>query len=176
MENTIKVNFTSNLKVCDLLFPLLRPHARVVNVSSSLGLASHIPNVDIRKKFIDHSLTVEQLVQIVQQFIESVRKGTNKDEGWGNSMYVVSKVALSALTRIQHRAFLQDPRPDIVINHVHPGYVDTDMTNHNGPLTIEEGAVSSVYAALLPPGTTKPRGDFIWQDKRIMDWETSTEN
>ena len=30
-----------------------------------------------------------------------------------------------------------DPREDIVVNHVHPGYVDTDMTSHKGPLTID---------------------------------------
>ena len=25
---------------------------------------------------------------------------------------------------------LQDPDSDYVVNHVHPGYVDTDMTSH----------------------------------------------
>jgi len=171
-ENTLRVNFTETLSVCNLLFPLLRPGARVVNVSSSCGLATKIPNLEIRKKFTNPNLTVEELVATVQQFIESVRAGTHQKEGWGNSMYVVSKVALSALTRLQHKAFLNDPRPDIVINHIHPGYVDTDMTSHRGPLTPEQGAVSSVYAALLPPGTTSPRGDFIWFDKKILDWET----
>jgi len=29
---------------------------------------------------------------------------------------------------------------DLVVNHVHPGYVDTDMTSHKGPLSIEEGS------------------------------------
>lgn len=34
------------------------------------------------------------------------------------------------------------------MNHVHPGYVDTDMTSHTGKLIIEQGAKSSLYAAL----------------------------
>ena len=46
---------------------------------------------------------------------------------------------MSALTRIQQRQFDQDPREDLIVNSVHPGYVDTDMTNHQGPLKIEEG-------------------------------------
>lgn len=51
----------------------------------------------------------------------------------------MSKVAVSALTFIQQHAFDADPREDLVVNAVHPGYVDTDMTSHKGPLTIEEG-------------------------------------
>jgi NAD(P)-dependent dehydrogenase (short-subunit alcohol dehydrogenase family) len=51
----------------------------------------------------------------------------------------VSKVAVSAVTFIQQRAFDADPREDLVVNTVHPGYVDTDMTSHKGPLTIEQG-------------------------------------
>lgn len=47
---------------------------------------------------------------------------------------------MSALTRIQQKRFVEDDTvPDIVINSVHPGYVDTDMTSHQGPLTPEQG-------------------------------------
>jgi carbonyl reductase 1 len=51
----------------------------------------------------------------------------------------MSKVAVSALTFIQQRAFDADPREDLVVNAVHPVYVDTDMTSHKGPVTIEQG-------------------------------------
>jgi carbonyl reductase 1 len=96
--------------------------------------------------------------------------GTHAEKGWPNSTYVVSKVGVSALARIQQREFNSDSREDLVINHVHPGYVDTDMTSHKGPLTIEEGAVSSVFAALLPPNVSSPKGDYIWFDKQIVNW------
>ena len=49
---------------------------------------------------------------------------------------------MSALTRIQQRQFDQDSREDLIVNCVHPGYVDTDMTQHKGPLKIEEGKFS----------------------------------
>lgn len=42
VENTIRINFTSTLNVCNALFPLLRPHSRVVNISSRLGFLSSI--------------------------------------------------------------------------------------------------------------------------------------
>ena len=51
----------------------------------------------------------------------------------------MSKIGLSALTRIQQRQFDKDIREDLIVNSVHPGWVDTDMTSHKGPLKIEEG-------------------------------------
>ncbi|XP_049858337.1 carbonyl reductase [NADPH] 3-like [Schistocerca gregaria] len=100
----------------------------------------------------------------------SAKKNTHSEEGWGNSAYVVSKVGVSALTFIQQRKFDCDERPDLVVNAVHPGYVDTDMTSHTGPLTIEEGAVAPLHCALLPPGVKSPRGKYIWCDKKEVDW------
>ena len=49
------------------------------------------------------------------------------------------------------------------------GYVATDLTGHKGPLTIDRGAESAVFAALLPPNT-ETRGAFIWHDCQIVDW------
>jgi carbonyl reductase 1 len=31
-----------------------------------------------------------------------------------------------------------------------PGWVDTDMTSHKGPLTIQQGALTPVFLAELP--------------------------
>ncbi|GFR71077.1 carbonyl reductase [NADPH] 1-like [Elysia marginata] len=50
---------------------------------------------------------------------------------------------------------------DILINTCSPGFVATDMTQHKGHLTLEEGAVTPVYVALLPPNIQEPRGRFI---------------
>jgi carbonyl reductase 1 len=43
------------------------------------------------------------------------------------------------MTRIQHKDFERDSREDIIINHVHPGYVNTQMSEYKGVLTIEKG-------------------------------------
>jgi carbonyl reductase 1 len=70
----------------------------------------------------------------------AAQEGNHFELGYPNSCYVVSKVGVSALTQIQQRTFDNDTsRIDMVVNSVHPGYVDTDMTSHKGPLTIEEG-------------------------------------
>lgn len=73
----------------------------------------------------------------------SAKRGDHVNYGWPDmshyTTYNVSKVGVSALSRIQQRHFDADPRPDIIVNHVHPGWVDTDMSEHLGPLTVEQG-------------------------------------
>ncbi|KAK2702658.1 hypothetical protein QYM36_018739 [Artemia franciscana] len=169
-ENTIKTNYFSTLNLCNILFPILRPHARVVNVSSSAGFLRKIPSGELRKKLSAPDVTVEEISQLMKEFVESAKAGNHSEKGWPNSTYVVSKVGLSALTRVQHRMFQQDPREDIVVNHVHPGYVDTDMTSHKGVLKPEEGAQAPSWLALLPENVEKPKGDYVWHDCQIVDW------
>lgn len=169
----LRTNFFDLINVCSALFPLLRSHARVVNVSSAAGFLQNIPADNLKKKLGDPNLTLNELTSLMNEFISEARAGTHADAGWPSNVYcayTVSKVGVSALTRIQHREFLEDAREDIVINHIHPGYVATDMTKHLGPLTVEQGTDAITYAALLPAGTTSPKGDFIWHDRQIIDW------
>lgn len=56
---------------------------------------------------------------------------------------------------------------NIQVNCVHPGYVDTDMTNHKGPLTIEEGASAPLFLSLEPHNL---KGQYVWRDSTVADW------
>ena len=105
----------------------------------------------------------------MKDFVDSTKDGSHEEKGWPNGSYVVSKVGLSALTRIQQREMDKDStRTDIAINHVHPGYVDTDMSSHKGHITPEEGAKSSLFAATLPPDTNV-KGKYIWHSCKQVD-------
>jgi len=176
-EVTLGTNYWANKRACEILFPILNPGARVVNVSSSLGFLGLIgaksgdkaKAEELRRILGSPDLSVETLDGLMKNFVETAKAGTHGDHGWPDSTYVVSKIGWSALSRIQHRMLEDDPRGDIVVTHVHPGYVDTDMSSHRGTLTIDRGAESSVYAALLPPGTVI-RGAFLWHDCQVLDW------
>ena len=168
---TIATNYFSVKNTCDILFPLLRPGARVVNMSSNCGLLIKIPGQKLKAKFAKDTLTVAELDKLMNEFIALSEHGQHRELGWPNSTYVVSKVGLSALTRIQHR---ENTIEDVAINHVHPGYVDTDMSSHKGPLTPDQGAKSSLFAALLPKNTDI-KGQYIWKDCTIHDWVTTGE-
>lgn len=67
------VNYFSLLNTCHMLFPLLRPHARVVNVSSCEGHLLKIPGELLRKRLSSSSLTEEELTDLLKQFVKLVQ-------------------------------------------------------------------------------------------------------
>lgn len=69
-EETIRVNYFSLRKVCTALYPLLRPHARVVHVSSSAGRLSNITGEALKQKIADPNLTETELDKIMRDFVE----------------------------------------------------------------------------------------------------------
>ncbi|XP_075217592.1 carbonyl reductase [NADPH] 1-like [Lycorma delicatula] len=167
--DTLDVNYFSTLKLCAVLFPLLRPHARVVNLSSSCGHLTLIPSPVLRKMFSSDNLTSDSLTELVKQFITDIKNGEHTKLGWPNTAYGVSKVAISALTFCQQREFDNDEREDIVVNCVHPGYCDTDMSSHKGPMPPDEGAKAAVKLALLPH-YPDIKGKYVWHDMTVVDW------
>lgn len=99
-EQTLFVNYFSVVSTCEILFPILRNGARVVNISSSCGHLSKIRSEKLRERLKDSNLTIDKLSGIMQEYIDAAKQGTQAAD-WGNSSYVVSKVGLTALTKIQ---------------------------------------------------------------------------
>ena len=73
--------------------------------------------------------------------------------------YNASKVALNMFT-VDLAYDLRDTK--IKVNSVSPGFVDTDMNNHTGTDTVEEGAIAIVRLAQLPDDG--PTGSFLHKD------------
>ena len=69
VRQTIRVNYSSLRDTCNMLFPILRPHARVVNVSSSCGHLTHIPGQHLRDVLASPDLTEDKLNAIIASFI-----------------------------------------------------------------------------------------------------------
>ena len=69
-QDTVRVNFTATLNVCNALFPLLRENARVVNVASRAGMLSVIKNDSLKEKLTRESATVEDIVEVMDLFVE----------------------------------------------------------------------------------------------------------
>jgi NAD(P)-dependent dehydrogenase (short-subunit alcohol dehydrogenase family) len=78
--------------------------------------------------------------------------------------YNSSKSALNALT-IQFAYELRDT--PIKVNAADPGYVATDLNNHRGTRTVEQGARIAVKLATLP--TDGPTGGFFDEDG-VVSW------
>jgi len=73
--------------------------------------------------------------------------------------YNASKVALNMFT-VDLAYDLRDTK--IKVNSVSPGFVDTDMNNHTGTDTVEEGAIAIVRLAQLPDDG--PTASFMHKD------------
>jgi len=82
---------------------------------SAAGLLSFIKGDDpkpteLRAKFSSDTLTVDELSKLMTDFVEAAEAGNWAELGWPSSTYVVSKIGLCALSRIQQREFDADPR------------------------------------------------------------------
>ena len=100
---TLNTNFTGTLNMLKAFAPIIRPHGRIVNVASWVGLFSRLSSQALRDKFANPSLTEEELVALMDQFIEDVREGKHKERGWANTFYSNSKVAMIALSNVYAR-------------------------------------------------------------------------
>lgn len=82
----------------------------------------------------------------------------------GIAAYRVSKTALNALTRMLATATAND---GILVNSMCPGWVRTDMGGENAPRSVEQGAETAVWLAMLPHDG--PTGGFF-RDKQPIPW------
>lgn len=95
------------------------------------------------------TLTEEKVDGIAKKFLHDLKNGKLEENGWPMILpaYSISKMALNAYTRVLAKNY-----PDMYINCVHPGYVNTDINFRTGTMTVEEGAKGPVTLALLPNG------------------------
>ena len=167
---TLATNFFGTLDVSKLLLPHIRPNGRVVNVSSILGSTNlQKCSFALQKTFRSESITEEELVEKMKEFITFSQDGTHIENGWPDSAYGVSKIGVTVLSRIHARSLCKQQRNDILLNACCPGWVKTDMGGPRAPKTPDEGAETPVYLALLPIGETEPHGQLLW-DKTIQSW------
>jgi NAD(P)-dependent dehydrogenase (short-subunit alcohol dehydrogenase family) len=90
--------------------------------------------------------------------------GQLDEMGDGVSAYRVSKTALNALTRMLATAGADD---NILVNSMCPGWVRTDMGGPTAERSIEKGAETAVWLAMLPHDG--PSGGFF-RDKKPIPW------
>ncbi|XP_049641812.1 carbonyl reductase [NADPH] 3 [Suncus etruscus] len=170
-EKTLKTNFFATRNVCTELLPIMKPHGRVVNISSLQGSrALDGCSEELQEKFHSAALTEEDLVDLMKKFVEDARNEVHEREGWPSSAYGVSKLGVTVLSRILARRLDEKREGDrILLNACCPGWVKTDMAGDQGTRTPEEGADTPVYLALLPPDATEPQGQLV-RDRVVQPW------
>ena len=66
---TVKVNFAGSLNVLRALTPLLRPHARVVIVSSLFGLLRNISDPSIVKRLSSDEAVESDVIDVINDYV-----------------------------------------------------------------------------------------------------------
>lgn len=162
-EQTVFVNFTALVDFTEAILPFVKNGGRIVNITSSSGHLCRIPSEELRRKFQSETLTLEELKTLVNSYVEDVKQDQEIKE-WGDSPYVVSKVAVNAYTFMLHRRLA--PK-GITVNCVHPGYVMSDMTRGGGSITPDDAADVPVRLALTPWGA----GLYVWHNGTVVPWD-----
>lgn len=167
-EVSVRVNYTGTLNMCNEFFPLLRPHARVVHVSSRAGMLLVVKDAAMRAKLSSPDVTIPEITAILDKFVEAAKSGTNGSIA--TTAYGMSKVGVTAATRVQQRAFDKDPREDIIVNACCPGLVSTNMSSfHAKGKPVDEGAITPLFLALIPENASGPKGE-LYAEKERVDW------
>lgn len=170
-EVTMKTNFFGTRNVCTELLPLMKPQGRVVNVSSMVSLrALKNCSPELQQKFRSDTISEEELVGLMNKFVEDTRNGVHQREGWPNTAYGVTKIGVTVLSRIHARNLSAHRRGDkILLNACCPGWVRTDMAGPKATKSPEEGAETPVFLALLPSDAEGPHGQFV-MEKKVEPW------
>jgi len=163
---TVNTNFTGTLNVTKALLPLMRAHSRIVMVSSRVGNLG-IVKPHLQEKFNSPSLTEDELVSLMEQFVQDAAAGNHNDKGWPSSAYGTSKVGMTALTKVIARQTAT--MDDVLVNACCPGWVNTNMAGSNAPLSPDEGAETPIFLTSLPAGS--PNGE-LWYKKQVIPWDT----
>lgn len=69
---------------------------RVVNVSSMVSVSALSKcSPDLQQRFRNENITEEELVELMQRFVDEAKKGEHKERGWPDTAYGVSKIGVT---------------------------------------------------------------------------------
>lgn len=125
---------------------------------------------ELQQKFRNEAISEEELVGLMNKFVEDTKNGVHQKEGWPNTAYGVTKIGVTVLSRIHARNLSQQRGGDkILLNACCPGWVRTDMAGPKATKSPQEGAETPVYLALLPSDAKGPHGQFV-MEKKVEQW------
>ena len=143
------INFTEEM----IKNNMLNKKGKIILVGSMMGNLNRLNSYKLKNDF-KNAKTTQDLLNLGEAFKNSCLKGTVEKDGWCSNSYCVSKMIVNSYPRIlSYRKEIENN--DISVYSAHPGWVKTDMTGPEAPLTIREGAENEVFLIELPDGINK---------------------
>ena len=99
-QSTIDTNFTGTLNMMRTFASITRPHGRIVNLSSFVCDLSRLRSKKLRDRFNSPSLTEDELVNLMEEYLSAVKEDKVNENGWGIGHYAASKMGITAMTQV----------------------------------------------------------------------------
>ena len=146
-DMTFRTNFYGTYSVTQAMLPLLQnsESPRIINMGSAAGSLEILQSPYLFDAFTNPELTLEDLISLLQQFVQDVQTGVHTYNGWPDSSYAVSKLGVVAMTKIMARQYR-----GIMVNSVDPGFCATDQNYGQGIRSAADGAVVPFRLATMP--------------------------
>ena len=143
------INFTENM----LKNEMINKKGKIILVGSMMGNLNYLTSQKLKNDF-KKAKTYQELLNLTEAFKMSFKNKTTDKDGWCINTYSVSKMVVNTYARVLSlRKEIEDN--DISVYAAHPGWVKTDMTGPEAPLTIEQGTVNEIFLLDLPEGINK---------------------
>lgn len=143
------INFTEKM----LKNEMINKKGKIILVGSMMGNLNYLTSQKLKNDF-KKAKTYQELLNLTEAFKISFKNKTTDKDGWCINTYSVSKMVVNTYARVLSlRKEIEDN--DISVYAAHPGWVKTDMTGPEAPLTIEQGTVNEIFLLELPEGINK---------------------
>ena len=143
------INFTENM----LKNEMINKKGKIILVGSMMGNLNYLTSQKLKNDF-KKAKSYQELLNLTEAFKISFKNKTADKDGWCINTYSVSKMVVNTYARVLSlRKEIEDN--DISVYAAHPGWVKTDMTGPEAPLTIEQGTVNEIFLLELPEGINK---------------------
>ena len=140
------INFTEEMLRNDMI----NEKGKIICVGSMMGNLNRLNSQKLKQDF-KKANTYKDLLCLAALYRDSYTNGTVDKDGWCNNSYCVSKMIVNSYPRIlSYREEII--KKDLSVYSAHPGWVKTDMTGPEAPLTIKEGAENEIFLIELPDG------------------------
>jgi carbonyl reductase 1 len=163
---TVETNFFGTWRLTQALMPLLKKSAiepRLINIASAAGRLAILKSDRLVKEFTRDDLTMDELEVLAKTFVREVETGTHAKNGWPNTCYGLSKLAIISMTKVLARL-----HPGMMCNTVDPGYCATDQNSNQGNRPAARGAKTPYLLATLPDD--KEYTGLHWFDEKTIAW------
>jgi len=187
VEEIMRCNYFGLKTLTKSFIPVLSKDSRIINIGSHLGLLSTFDVNDpaaltMKETFYSCLLSEDDIDQLVQTYIASVKKKNWINDGWPNCGYSFSKIAVNSYTKyLQDHLMRTKPDLNVHVNSVCPGTDHSKMTQSStDTISVADSVDAICYLATIgltglgdcTSSSTVPKGEILWHDLSPTDWST----